>query len=182
MPDTTHQLIGIIQRQPTDPNFLHQHRFRLVLHRIPNVLYFMQEVNLPGISMGNAIQPTPFTDIPVHGDKVQFEDLVINFAIDEQMKNYLEIFHWMSGLGFPESFDQHAELLRTGGGRTSDMMLMILDSNYQPSRYVMFRGAFPVSLSGLQFNTKETDTTVLTSTVTFKYAYYHFIDMNNVTG
>lgn len=175
------ELIGIIQRQTTNPNFLHTHRFRMVMHRTPSMVYFLQEMNLPGMTMGNPIQPTPFVDVPIHGDKIQFEDLVVSFAVDEDMKNYKEIRNWMVGLGFPQNFNQHKELVESMYGKTTDIMLVILDSNYNAQHFVMFRGAFPTSLGGLQFNTKDQDVAVQPVSVTFKYAYYEFIDLGNVT-
>jgi len=178
MPDTTSDLIGMIQRQPSNPNFLNSHRFRLALHRIPNVIYFMQEINLPGMSMGNATQPTPFVDMPIYGDKIQFGDLTLSFAVDEDMKNYKEIWNWIVEVGFPQSFDQHKDLRKNA--HMSDMLLMILNSNYNPQHYIMFRAAFPTSIGDLQFNVKDQDTQVQTCSVTFKYAYYQFLDMENI--
>jgi hypothetical protein len=179
--DPTEQLIGVIKRQPKNPNFLHTHRFRMVMHRTPATIYFMQEVNLPGISTGAPIQPTPFVDIPHHGDKLVFEDLTISFAVDEDMKNYREIWDWMNGLTFPQKFEQHKALVDSMYGKTTDILLVILNSNYNAQHYIMFRGAWPVSLGGLQFNTKDQDVAVQPVQATFKYAYYEFLDIENIT-
>lgn len=182
MDSTAEELIGIIKRQPTNPNFLNAHRFRLILHRAPSVIYFMQEVNLPGISTGAPIQPTPFVDIPHHGDKLEFEDLTISFVVDEDMKNYREIHQWLYGLTFPQKFEQHANLVKGMHNRYSDILLMILNSNYNPQHYVMFRQAWPASLGAIQFNTKDQDVVVQPVSVTFKYAYYEFLDIGDVSS
>src|SRR4051812_15476237 len=123
------QTPGAAQNQPQNINFLATHRFRVVLNRAPNVTYFVQEANLPGINMGNATQPTPFVDLPVPGDKLKFEDFTITFPVDEDMRNYKEIASWLVGLGFPKQYGQFKELYDSFEGPRSDISLMILDSD-----------------------------------------------------
>ena len=62
--------VGALASQPTNINFLIPHRFRMTIRRIPNVVYYVQEFTLPGISLGSAIQPSPYIDIPIYGDKL----------------------------------------------------------------------------------------------------------------
>ena len=170
--------IGVWQNQPPNPNFLNTHRFRVVLRRAPSIVYFVQECNLPGISMGNATQPTPFTDVPVPGDKVQFSEFTMSFPIDEDMKNYKEIANWIIGLGVPKQFGQYKDLTQHIEGIQSVVTLMILDSNSNPQHIVNFEGAFPVSLSEIGFSTMSVDTVIPIVTATFKYAYWQFDEVN----
>jgi hypothetical protein len=151
---------------PTNENFLATHRFRILLQRAPNVTFFCQEANLPGISMGNWAQPTPFTDVPVPGDKIQYEDFTISFAVDEDMNNYKEVANWITSIGFPRDFRQYDRKNR------SAISLIIMDSNNEPAHVVTFSDAFPVSLSGIQFNTKADDATPAYASATFKYAFW----------
>ena len=172
------QLIGIIQKQPDNPNFLETHRFRLVAARIPHVVYYVQEVNLPGFSMNTATLPTPLVQVPIHGDTVSFSDLTISFMVDEDMKNYKEILNWIHGLGFPINTNQHRDLRQTiGQGVDSDLLLMINTSHHNAHHYIMFRGAFPVSISDINFTTKNTNVDYPTVSVSFRYAYWEFIDV-----
>ena len=60
--------------------------------------------------MGNAVQPTYLKDIPIPGDKMEFEDLSVRFLVDENLENYMEIQNWMRGLGFPESLQEIYDL------------------------------------------------------------------------
>ena len=57
--------------------------------------------------MGNATQPTYLKDLPIPGDKMEFEDLNVRFLVDENLENYMEIQNWMRGLGFPESLPRN---------------------------------------------------------------------------
>ena len=77
------------------------------------------------------------------------------------MENYLSIYNWMTGLGYPENAGQFKQLkkddLRTNASVSddadpryfefSDATLQILSSNYKPSVLVNFKDAFPTTLS-----------------------------------
>lgn len=177
MPLTTPP-IGVYQNQPTNINFLNTHRFRVVIQRTPNLVYWVQECNLPAMSMGNAVQPTPFVDIPRPGDKIRYEDFTMTFPVDEDMKNFREIGDWMIGLGFPQEFGQYADLKNSFAGVYSDIFLLILDSDHNVQHTVRFIGAFPVSLSQIEFNTTVTDNVIPLVTATFKYEYWQMDDVN----
>lgn len=170
--------IGVYQNQPTNINFLNTHRFRVVLQRCPNLVYWAQEANLPAMGMGNAVQPTPFVDIPRPGDKIRYEDFVMTFPVDEDMKNYREIGDWIVGLGFPQEFGQYADLKTSIAGIYSDIYLMILDSDHNVQHQVKFVGAFPVYLSEIQFKTTVNDTEIPIVSATFKYEYWEMDDVN----
>ena len=72
-----------IKNQPDNLNLLQLVAFETNFQRIPNVNYFCQKVNIPGMVLGSAVQPTPFSDIPLEGDKLSFDTLDISFLIDE---------------------------------------------------------------------------------------------------
>lgn len=175
---TQPDIIGILQNQSTNINFLNTHRFRVVLHRTPKTVYFVQECNLPGMAMGNATQPTMFVDLPVPGDKLVYSDFVMTFSVDENMECYKEISDWLTGLGFPKQFEQYAALAETTEGTRSDISLIILDALQNPKHVIKFRDAFPVSISDLRFNTKETDVVLQNVTAVFKYAYWELVTVN----
>lgn len=170
--------IGVYQNQPTNVNFLSTHRFRVVLRRAPSLVYFVQECNLPGMSMGNATYPNPLVDIPVPGDKVKYDPFIMTFPVDEDMKTYREVADWFIGLGFPKQFGQYKDLAQSFDGIRSDISLMILDSAHQPQHIVNFIDAFPISISDIHFDTKATDSIIPLVTATFLYTYWEFDDVN----
>jgi hypothetical protein len=128
--------------------------------------------------MGNAMQPTAFVQVPLPDDRIIYNDFVCTFPVDEQMKNYREIADWIIGLGFPKQFGQYKDLRDSVDGIESDVSLIILDADHQPMHTVKFLGAFPVSLSEIVFNTKDTDTVIPMVTATFKYTYWQFDEVN----
>lgn len=162
----------------TNINFLATHRFCMKLGRNPNVAYFCQEINLPGMSLGTATQATPFVDIPRTGDKIQYEDLVMTFSVDENMANYKEIANWMVGMGFPRNYPQFAALESSAAGIYSNLTLFILDSNENVQHTATFNNAIPTALSGLGFSTKVTDAVPMQCTVNFRYAFWELDEVN----
>ena len=90
------------------------------------------------------------------------------------MKNYLEIYNWLVGLGFPDNFDQYKnfEQASVNQRNLSDATLSILSSKYNPNLRVKFQNMFPESISELQFSTTATDIDYLEATVTFRYSLY----------
>jgi hypothetical protein len=171
-----------IKSQPTNKNFLSPFGFKFFLKKTPNVNWFVQSINLPSISIQNTIKPNPFIKIPLTGDHIDFGELKVSFRVDEDMKNYLEIYNWLIGIGFPDKFDQYKSIapkinrqitgdadVLTGTSIYSDATLMILSSNMNPLTEITFVDTFPVSLSDLQFNSTLTDVQYILAEVTFIY-------------
>jgi hypothetical protein len=173
--------------EPSNRNFLSITGFKFILNRCPKVDFFCNRANIPTVSLGSAVQSTYLRNIPVPGDKLEYEDLQLDFLVDENCENYLQVYDWITGLGFPESLQQYDDLKRNSRfypsedplyNERSDGTLMILNSNYQPSLKVIFKDLFPVSLSGIPFSAVETEERYFTATVSFKYTIYDVIDVN----
>ena len=88
------------RNQVQNKNFLSPTGFRFVLNRAPKVVFFSNQANIPGLNLGVAEQASYLKDIPQPGDNLQFQDLTLRFLVDEDLENYLEIQHWLRGLGF----------------------------------------------------------------------------------
>ena len=163
--------MSAIDTQPTNPSFLSPLGFRLQIKRTPNVNYFVQSVELPSVSLGDVNVDTPFTRIPFPGTRLTFGNLQVTFKVDENMSNYLEIYNWMMGLGFPDNFEQYKSLAgagtMSGDGVFSDIQLLVLSSAMQPIQEINFQDCFPVDISSLSFDSTSVDVSYLTATVTF---------------
>jgi hypothetical protein len=108
------------------------------------------------------------------------------------MENYLAIYKWITGLGFPESIGQFSQLkkddIRTNASASddgdpryfefSDATLQVLNSNYKPSVLINFKDAFPVALSTLDFDVTTRDYNYFTAEVSFKYTIFNITDPN----
>jgi hypothetical protein len=176
-------------RQPETLDFASPSQFRFSLLKIPTVEYFATQVNIPGISFsGDAAINTRFKSVAFMGDTLDFSDLEVTFLVGETLQNYREIHDWMTGIAFPKNTQQFADAVSNsestrpagGSGRAnpsrlmSDATLTILSNKNNPILRANFTNCYPTSLSGLNYNTQQTDTEQLTATVTFKYDIYEF--------
>ena len=157
-----------LTRVPSNKNFLSPLGFKFVLSRAPAIEYYVQSINIPSISTSVSNVPTPFVKLPFAGDHLEFGELSLSFKIDEDMKNYLEIYNWLKGIGFPDNFDQYKSL-NSGDGVFSDAILVILTSSKNPNIKVQFKNLWPMTLDPVQFDTTQTDVEYVSTTVTFKY-------------
>ena len=126
--------MSTFSNQPENFNYFNPIGFKFEVDKLPNVNFFCQAATLPGLTLGEATQPTPFRDIPTPGDTILFEELTIRFIVDEELNNWLELKDWIFGLGYPNSGEEYRELasktseIKPGGDKYSDGILMILTS------------------------------------------------------
>ena len=144
--------------QPSNINQLNIVSFEVNFSRLPNVEYFCQRVNIPAVILGDTFQPMPFMNLPVEGDTLSFEAMNISFILDEDMQNYLEIYSWLTALGFPRDYEQFKTLKPASevseyASMFSDMDIMLQTNKSNPNYKVTFNDVFPTSLSSVQFDT-----------------------------
>ena len=108
--------------------------------------FFVQTANIPGISLGELVIPTPYKDIPYVGDKVTYENLTIQFIVDEHLENYIEMHNWMIGIGFPKSRQQFTNFRSTtsntsnaGGSVKHKLILERLDCQFQKDLCILMQ-------------------------------------------
>jgi hypothetical protein len=157
-------------------NILGDNNFHFEIPELPNVSLFAQNFSIPGSSLGRAAVPTSNVDYNVPGEKIEFEDLVITFMVDEYLRNYMEVFNWMMALGFPESSDQFKALKEhhTPYQETSDIILTVTTNKFNPHTKIHFVDCFPTDLSPIDFTNVDTTISPVQATVTFDYSYYFF--------
>jgi len=160
-------------------NFLSPLGFRFNIRRSPDINYFVQSVTLPSITLGQSAMPTPFIRLPLPGDHLEFSSFSVTFKVDEKMRNYMDIYDWMMGIGFPDNFDQYKSLASngtsTGKGLVSDATLVIMSSSMNPLKQVTFKNIFPVDLSPITFDSRQTDVSYVEATATFALQKYEII-------
>lgn len=170
--------MSAITTQPGNINFLSPVGFDFKIKRLPTVNFFVQSVLLPGIQLGVATRPTPFKMTYEPGDRPEFSDLQLTFKIDEDMKNYIEVFNWMIALGFPDSYDQYSfdqnNNTISDNKPKSQGTLTILNNSMVTNIQVNFEDLFPISLSDVPFDTRDASLEYLEATATFKFNSYKF--------
>ena len=177
-------------QEVSNRNFLSVVGFKFLLNRCPKVDFYCNTANIPDVTLGTAVQSTYLKDIPLPGDKLMYGDLNLTFMVDEDMENYLQLYQWLTSLGYPESLDQFNELRnvdtllpeqpRPGDAfnERSDATLMILNSDYNPSVKIKFKDVFPVSLSAVPFDATAETQQYYTASASFRYTIFDVIDVN----
>ena len=170
----------IWDRQIQNRNFLSPVGFKFNLVRAPKVDFFSNQANIPGINLGVAVQSTYLKDISIPWDKLVYNDFSIQFMIDENLENYLEIHDWMRGLGYPQSvaeaeslYTQAPYIQNSSVSAYSDGSLLIYNSNFNEVAKVNFLDMFPVSLTPIQFNAQNSDINYIMAEATFKYTIFN---------
>ena len=178
--------------QPTVFDYATGTQWRLAFNRLPKTTWFCTTANVPGITLGEAMYPTPMSDMFITGDKLTFETLNITFIVDEELQNYRELWDWITGIGFPVKHSEWETALSKGdsvvskfaasGSKAtysesnlySDATLIVYNSKNIPKVEVKFKNMFPTSLSSLEYSQELTDVEYFKASASFRYLYYEF--------
>lgn len=158
-------------RIPENRNFLSPLSFEFSIYKTPNMNYFVQSVNIPSISIPTARVNTPFNALKYPGEKVDYNDLIVTIRVDEEMRNYYEIYNWLKSITRDTSFTGYRNISNAspGEGIFSDASLIVLSSAKTPIVRVNYINMFPVTISDLIFDTKDSSVTYLDAIITFGY-------------
>ncbi len=167
-----------LDRQPSNNNFLLSTSFQFDVKRCPSVSFFCQSSNLPAITLGEIEQPTRVS-IPVKrtGNTFNFDDIEVEFILDEDMTAWTEIYNWMTSLTAvedPQTYRdaKHGKPPADELNHYSDATLLITNSAKVPIMSIKFQQVFPKALGNVAFNSTVTDPEPLIGTVTFGYTSY----------
>jgi len=145
-----------LSTQPENINPLTEVQFKFELQALPKTTFFVQTVNLPGITMSGMPYGLPQREgLMLPGGSVEYEQLIVGFLVDEYLKNWQEVFTWI-----------------TGKPEYTDGVLTILSSSMNPTLEIHFANMFPTNLSEIQFDTTVMETTNLITNITFAYSEY----------
>lgn len=160
-------LKNAMTRQISNDNFLQLNEFKFVLHRTPAVVYMCQSANLPGIIIGETLQPTPYsTKVRRPGTSTIMGDLMVKFIVDENMTNWFEIRNWMKLLTGERDFSQNS----WEPEKVSDATLILMNSKSKPFVKATFFRCWPIEIGGIDFATTVTDIQPATCDVRFAYS------------
>jgi hypothetical protein len=164
-----------------NPNLLQPNKFQLNFSRMPNLQYFCQSVSIPGVSMSEVPQNTPFVDLYVPGDKIIYDLLNVTFYVDENIQSWKEVHDWIRAMTFPENFEEYRNLenlnkytrsLATNKPQYSDGIVTLLTSSNISKIRFKFYDLFPVTLSTFIMSATDTPENIITADATFRYSYF----------
>ena len=165
-------------KQIQNRNFLSGVAFKFNLAKFPKVDFFSNSAIIPLLNLELAQQSSYLKNIDVPGERLTYGDFTLRFLVDENMENYKSVYDWLTGLGFPETTKEFADIIKDSDGQRDpkeafcDGTLRILNSNYREVAKVKFSDLFPVSLTSLDFDATNTDVQFFTAEATFKYTLY----------
>jgi len=166
-------------KQIDNRNFLSGVGFKFNLAKFPKVDFFSNSARIPELNLELTRQPSYLKNIDVPGERLTYGDLTLRFLVDENMENYISVYTWLKGLGFPETTQEYKDLTTDKDGQRDnkeafcDGTLRILNSNYREVAKVKFTDLFPTSLTSLDFDATNTDVQFFTAEATFKYTIYN---------
>ena len=99
-------------KQVENRNFLSGVGFKFSLTKFPKVDFFSNSARIPELSLGTAIQPSYLKDIDVPGERLTYGDFTLRFLVDENMENYKSVYDWLTGLVFPETTKEFADIIK----------------------------------------------------------------------
>ena len=171
-------MTSAFRNQIQNRNFLSGVAFKFNLSKFQKVDFFSNSARIPELSLELAQQSPYLKNIAVPGERLTYGDFTLRFLVDENLENYVSVYNWLKGLGFPETTQQFRDVTTDSKGQRDpkeafcDGTLRILNSNYREVGKVKFNDLFPTSLTSLDFDATATDVQYLTAEATFKYTIY----------
>ena len=169
---------SIFHKQIENRNYLSSVGFKFNLSKYPKIDFLSNSARIPELSLALTTQPTYLKDIDIPGEKLTYGDFTLKFLVDENMENYMSVYNWLTGLGFPETPAQYRDLTTDSASQRDakeafcDGTLRILNSNLREIAKVKFQDLFPVSLTSLDFDATVPDIQYFTAEASFKYTIY----------
>ncbi len=176
--------MSIKDTAPCNTDLLQRSKFILSFPRIITTQFFCQAVNIPGISTQNTLQNTPFSDLNIPGDKINWEEFRMEFLIDEELESWKQVYNWIRGISFPTEFEEYKQLDKQSRYSSqvtypqyADAELIIQSAMNQSKTKLKFVDMFPISLTGIPLDIRLGSEHTVTATAIFKYKRYDFITL-----
>jgi hypothetical protein len=150
-------------------NFTHNSNFIFTtnLFNDENVSYYIQEANLPGLSFSHIQVSRQSTSMNFQADTLTYNDLTLNFIIDEELSVWKNIVSKMQKMR--DVYSGEGELIEKSG------YLEIHDDNSNIILKVEFINLIIESIDDMQYSTN-TEDEIITCSINLKYDYYNILD------
>ena len=133
--------------------------FKITFPKIQELEFYATTTNIPGTVL-NAIE-IPYQDVraKVPDNKYQWDDITIQFIMDEDLYVYELIKRWQVAVRDRAMWQEGLK----------EINIIPLDSNKVISYSFKLEGAWPNMLSGWQYTTNAISSDIITFDVTFSY-------------
>ncbi len=171
-----------IQGTPDNLNHLREKNFKgqLTVSRLPTINFFTTTMTMPGFTVGEIPRRGLNKNMPEPTNSLEKDPLTVQFIIDEDMKNWLEIYDWMIGMTFPDSFRTSRDWIESQEGALGEyhpyksmLRVVALKNSMHTNIAFDYHNAFPIALDGFDFTAAGSDEAIV-ATVTFVYSHMTF--------
>lgn len=182
--------MSALTRTPENTNYLQPTKFLLTFDRIGGTTYFCQQVNVPGVNLGQAPISFPGQDVFSPGNKLTWNPLAIRFIVNEDMSSFIGLYDWFKSIASPKGTEERNRLTELQNSNKtlspkpdylhnySDATLTVLSALNNPIIRIKFTNVFPITLNDIGFDTTLSADTIITADATFIFDYYEFEKIN----
>lgn len=163
---------------PKNISFAHIAKFRLVFpymdflgtpvnkEKGDSMTLYCSRVNLPQMAMTQTEIGTPYYNMKISNNGIQWGDITAVYSVDEYYTNFEFLYNWFMFMHDPELYN----LGNTKG--MVDASLMIYSNNDNPKFRFTLKNVFPIGLGTLDYNKESIDSEDIKHSVTFSVDYY----------
>lgn len=155
-------------------NYQYENRFRvtflstdLEIQRLSDTCVTM---NLPSIIMGTTPQPTAIKQIFLPGDSIEFEEVNMQFLVQENLENWSTIVDWIFRMRNPKEVDIQRDVI--------DIGVDILNAKHKTILECTLEDVFPFIVSDIPLNYQLDDVEPNRMDVTFKVNNFKYQRVN----
>lgn len=157
---------GAITTHPATTNLLQPTKYLVTFPEISEAMYFCQKANIPGVSLGMALQQTPNLDLYHSGTKIEYNTFDITFMVNEDLSAWTSIYNWMIDLS---SIDNNYTRRKES---KKQAIFTVMSNLNNPKIRIKLNDIFPISLSDLEFDTTQSAEEHMMATATFRYDWF----------
>jgi len=147
-------------------NFPVSTNFRIAIPELPLLSEVAQDITIPTITLPPAEVFTRTGDYGQPGEKLQFTELDVGFAMDEYFDVYAEVLSWMNLMGGYPGFQSVEE--RDRRVLFCNIDVIMLDNAQRESRRFIFHDAWPSTMGALALD-QAGEASNMKGVVTFEY-------------
>ena len=157
---------GAITSYPSTTNILQPTKYLVTFPEISETMYFCQKANIPGVSLGMAVQQTPNIDLFHSGTKLEYNTFDITFMVNEDLSAWTTIYKWMNDLSSVDNnYNRRKE-------NRKQAIFTVMSNLNNPKFRIKLNDIFPISLSDLDFDTTMSAEEHMLATASFRYDWF----------
>ena len=131
-------------------------------------ILYCSEVQLPGLTLDTVIVETPVVDIKSPSARLNVDDLIVTYSVDELFTNYKFIMDWLYYIKDPETFGHTNQFI--------DASLWSYSNNDNPKVEFRLKNVWPNAIEPISFDKKIDDSEDLENTVTFSLESFRIME------